>query len=85
MKKIEIIPIAKRKAYSREIKEDWIIETILDPQQTVEGYNNRKVAQRIYHIKNKKYLLRVVYEELEGTIFVLTSYLTSKISRYWEE
>lgn len=33
------------------------------PDQIVKGYGGRKVAQKKYFIRNKKYLLRVIYEE----------------------
>ena len=85
MKKIEIIPIAKRKLERRRIPERWIMETINNPSQVVEGYGSRKVAHRKYIIGNKEYLLRVVYEEEEEKSAVLTAYLTSQIDRYWKE
>lgn len=48
MKKIEIIPIAKKKSERRGIPEEWIEETINFPDQIVEGYGGRKVAQKKY-------------------------------------
>ena len=85
MKKIEIIPIAKKKLERRRISEDWIIETINSPDQVIGGYEGRKVAHKKYMIGNKEYLLRVVYEEDELFIVVLTGYLTSQIDRYWKK
>jgi hypothetical protein len=85
MKKIEIIPIAKGKLERRKITNDWIIEAINYPGQIVEGYGGRKVAQRKYKIDGKEYLLRVIYEENEQEVIVLTAYLTSQIKRYWKE
>lgn len=55
------------------------------PSQIVDGYGGRKVAHRKYLIKEKEYLLRVVYEEREDIHEVITAYLTSQITRYWEE
>ena len=43
------------------------------------------MAQKKYLIKDKEYLLRVVYEKKEDTDFVLTAYLTSQGKRYWKE
>jgi transcription elongation factor len=85
MKKVEIIPIAKKKSGQRGISVEWIEETINYPDQIVEGYGERKVAQKKYIIKDKEYLLRVVYEEKEEMNVVLTAYLTSQVVRYWKE
>lgn len=85
MKNIEIIPIAKGKLERRKIANDWITEAINYPGQIVEGYGGRKVAQRKYKIDGKEYLLRVIYEENEQEVIVLTAYLTSQIKRYWKE
>ena len=71
MKKIEIIPIAKRKLERRGISEEWVRETITFPSQVVEGYGGRKVAHKKYVVEDKEYLLRVVYEEGELLIEIL--------------
>ena len=84
MKHIEIIPIARKKLARRGIPEDWIKETLNNPDQVVEGYGGRKVAQRKYTVGNKEHLLRVVFEEEEESRSVITGYLTSQINRYWE-
>lgn len=85
MKKIEIIPIARKKSKRRGIPESWIRETVNSPAQIVEGYGGRKVAQRKYLVEDKEYLLRVVYEDKEELNEIVTLYLTSQIERYWEE
>jgi hypothetical protein len=85
MKKIEIIPIARKKLARRGISEDWVKETINNPAQLVQGYGGRKVAQRKYMVQNKEYLLRVVFEDREESCDVVTGYLTTQIDRYWEE
>ena len=36
-------------------------------------------------VKDKQYLLRVVYEEGEEVNVVVTAYLTSQVERYWKE
>lgn len=84
MKKIEIIPIAKRKAYRRNIPVHWIIGTINSPMEVVEGYGGRQVAHRKYIIGDKEYLLRVVFEKKKHVYLVITAYLTSHIKRYWK-
>lgn len=85
MKKIEIIPIARKKLERRGLSEEWIKETINRPDQVVNGYGGRKVAQKKYVLESKEYLLRVVYEEQEDLGVVITAYLTSQIMRYWTE
>jgi len=84
MKKIEIIPIAKRKIDRRNIPENWIVETIKYPMGSVEGYGSRKVAHRKYIKDSKEYLLRVVFEKKRDVYLVITAYLTSQIERYWK-
>ena len=83
-KVFEIIPIARKKLNRRGISEVWVKETIDLPDQTLDGYGGRKVAQKKYTIKQKEYLLRVIYEEKGEINVVITSYLTSHIERYWE-
>lgn len=85
MKKFEIIPIAKKKLERRGIPQEWVEETINSPDQIVDGYGDRRVAQKKYLIHEKEYLLRIVYEESEGIQIVLTAYLTSQVKRYWKE
>ncbi|MGB9700284.1 MAG: hypothetical protein ACPL5I_12975 [Thermodesulfobacteriota bacterium] len=63
MKKIEITPIALRKAEKREIKRELIEDVVINPAQVVAGYGGRKVAQKKLSKENREYLLRVVYEE----------------------
>jgi hypothetical protein len=36
-------------------------------------------------IGDKEYLLRVIYEEKEEKKEIVTGYLTSQFTRYWEE
>ena len=85
MKKVEIIPIAKKKLQRRGIPEKWIDEALSSPDQVVSGYGDRKVAHKKHFISGKEYLLRVVYEDREHSDVVLTGYLTSQIERYWKE
>ena len=84
-KVFEIIPIARKKLSRRGISEAWVEETINLPDQTLDGYGGRKVAQKKYVIEQKEYLLRVIYEEKGEINLVITGYLTSHIERYWQE
>lgn len=85
MKKVEIIPVAQRKAEKRGIKMVWIEDAVNSPTQIVKGYGGRKVAHKMVSIDDKEYLLRVVYEEDEEAFTVVTAYITSQIDRYWSK
>ena len=85
MKRIEVIPIAEKKAKQRNIPIEWIVETLKAPLQVVEGYGDRKIAHMKYCIESKEYLLRVVFEENEEAYIVVTAYLTSQCERYWRK
>ena len=54
MKKIEIIPIAKKKIKGRGIPEEWITDTLNSPMQIVDGYGGRSVAQRKLQINENR-------------------------------
>lgn len=84
MKDIAIIPLAERKLARRGIPREWVVETIRTPDQVVEGYGGRVVAQRRYRVRAKDMLLRVVYDEIEQHYVVVTAYLTSAVARYWK-
>jgi len=92
MKKVEIIPIAKRKVARRNIPENWIIETVNSPMEVMAGYGGRQVAHRKYIIDDKEYLLRVIFEKREegklwiGTMAEIANYIkeekTNEIFNY---
>lgn len=84
-KKVEIIPLAQKKMTQRGIPESWVKETLADPEQVVEGYGGRRVAHKRIAMEGKERLLRVVYEETEAALVVVTAYLTSDIARYWRK
>ena len=84
-KRVEIIPLAQKKMAQRGIPEVWVEETLANPEQVVEGYAGRRVAHKRVAMEEKERLLRVVYEETESTLVVVTAYLTSDIARYWRD
>ena len=76
MKKIALTQHAKMKLvilarHGFKITEDDIKDVILGPDRLSEGYKDRKVAQRRF---GPEYVLRVVYEELDNEIRVITVY-----------
>ncbi len=58
-------------------------ETLLKPQQLFPGRKDRKIAHRIYNIAGQDFLHRVVFVEHKNFIEVKTTYLTTKIEKYW--
>jgi hypothetical protein len=85
MKKIEIIPLAKRKMERRRIPVTWVVEALRSADQIVEGHGARSVAQQRRKVRRRQMLLRVVFEETEDKYVVITAYLTSDIKRYWRD
>ena len=77
----EIIPLALRKIAQRHIPVDWVEQTLNFPDQLVEGYEGRQVAQKVYNIGDKKMLMRVVFEPAGSRRVVVTAYLTSQIEK----
>ncbi len=69
----------------RNISRKKIRETLLNPEQIVIGKNKKKIAQRVYIIKGKQFLLRVIFTEKEDYMEVITTYLTTKINKYWRD
>jgi len=82
---IEIIPVAIKKLKKRNIQQEWVVEAVNGPDQVVDGYGGREVAQKKRIIDEKEYLIRVVYERENDKIFVITAYITSQIGRYWKK
>lgn len=82
---IEIIPIAVKKLQKRKIREELVIDAVMNPEQVVKGYGGREVAQKKIIIDKKQYLIRVVYERESDTITVVTAYVTSQVERYWKK
>jgi len=82
MTEFEIIPLAMKKIAQRNISIEWIAQTLNLPDQIVEGYEGRRVAQKIYQLGGKKMLLRVIFEATGDRKVVVTAYLTTQVERY---
>lgn len=63
----------------RNIDKARVIETMKSPHSVVNGKYGRKIAQKIYG----DYLIRVIFEEHEDNILIITAY-PSKPRRYLE-
>jgi hypothetical protein len=69
----------------RNISEDLVKDTLANPEQLIEGTKGRKIAQKKYFdsLKNREYLVRVIFKEERGSKIGVTAYKTSKIKKYW--
>ena len=70
----------------RRIKKEDIENLVKNSPQKFSGKNNRIIVQGIYLDKdqNKEMLLRIIGEEFEGSFYIITTYKTSKIDKYWK-
>ena len=86
MRDIIISDHARYEIVHRQLSEAVIIEVVQNPQQVVKLSRGRIVCQSKYYdfVENKEMLMRVIYEEKQTSLFVVTAYRTSKIDKYWE-
>lgn len=82
---IEIILIAVKKLQKRKIRQEWVVGAVKSPDQVVDGYGGREVAQKKRIIDEKEYLIRVVYERNNDKVVVITAHMTSQVERYWKK
>ncbi len=54
-----------------KISESTVISIVLEPEKVESGYLNRKIAQRVL---SRNLVLRVVFEEMNNTLLVITVY-----------
>ncbi len=76
-KEIIFHPYAVYKMEKRGITEVEVMQAINEPNSIVAGKSGRRIAQRIFG----KHLLRVVFEEYQDHILVITAY-PAKPERY---
>ena len=73
---------ARAQMSERNIREEVILRAIENPDKVVKQDDNRFVAQKLIRENGKRYLLMVVYDEIEDTREVVTSFLTTKFKKY---
>ena len=66
---LEKIVLLKRHNFS--IENEFVIDAILNPDSTSIGKVNRKIAQKIL---DENHVLRVIYEDSEDEILIITLY-----------
>lgn len=72
--KIEISDHARQRIVRYGLDEKSVVDAVRSPDEIVEGYEGRKIA----HKNLNRYILRVVYEEYDGEIVVVTVYPAEK-------
>ena len=84
MKPIRWSAHARKKAAKREVPENEVERTIAQPDSVVPGQWRRSIFMRRYFdaILEAEMLLRVVVEETETELTVVTLYKTSKFAKY---
>ncbi len=84
MKPIRWTPHARKKIASREVSEVEVEQTIARPDSIVPGRPPRRIFMRRYfdEVLQTQMLLRVVIEETDTEMAVVTLYKTSKFGKY---
>ena len=75
---------AREQIRERDLSEEMVTQVIENPDQ-VATRGGRQIAQRRVHHGGKAHLLRVVYEEVDDQVMIVTAYRTSRVSKYWRQ
>jgi hypothetical protein len=83
LKPIRISLHAGQNLGDREVAQEEVERTLQQPESVISGYAGRQVYMRRYHddVLNQEMLLRVVVEETESEMVVVTVYKTSQVQR----
>ena len=68
----------------RDISKKTIHNVLQKPGQIIKGKHNRFVLQSILRSKGQDQLIRVICQNYPEDTVVITAYITTKISKYWE-
>ncbi len=71
---------ARERIETYGLNEEFVLETVKNPERVVDGYDGRIIAQRTLN----HYILRVIYEEHGNEKLIITVYPAEK-KRYWRE
>ena len=84
MKPIRWSAHSRKKAAKREVKANEVEQTIARPDSIVTGQWSRRIFMRRYfdEIVGAEMLLRVVVEETDVELTLVTLYKTSKFAKY---
>jgi len=81
-KEIQFSNHAEIQMNERNIDKAMVLETLKNPLKIVPSKKYRKIAQKIFKIEDKDFLLRVIYEDYNSIIMVITAYFTTKIEKF---
>jgi uncharacterized protein DUF4258 len=84
MKPIRWSAHARKKAAKREVQQNEVERTVAQPDSIAPGQGRRSIFMRRYFdaILETEMLLRVVVEETDKELTVVTLYKTSKFAKY---
>jgi hypothetical protein len=84
MKPIRLTTHARKKIASREVSAAEVEQTVQQPDSVVPGRPPRRIFMRRYFdgVLQAEMLLRVVVEETDADMAVVTLYKTSKFGKY---
>ncbi len=84
MKSIRWTNHAEIKARQRAISHDAVIQAIQNPDQITPGHFPRSVYSKRYYDEQLQVdmLLRIIVEESESELIIISAYKTSKIAKY---
>jgi len=85
MPRLVISDHARFEMRRRRIPEEAVRRVALMPEQVVSSHKGTEIRQSRVddHAEGKRMLLRVVVAKRHGALFVVTTYKTSNIGKYW--
>jgi hypothetical protein len=78
-------PYATEQLRERGLSLARVRDAIEHPDQLLEGKGDRRIAQKRVRDAGQEYLLRVIFEDADGDVLVITAYATSKVAKYWRK
>jgi len=84
---IKLSAHVKAEIVRRQLSEELVFQVARNPQQTLPARDGLECRQSIFNdsISGKEYLLRVIVNPLKSPNLIVTTYKTSKVSKYWRD
>lgn len=73
---------AKNQMFERNISEDDVISTLLKPDKIISQPDKKFKAIKLIKKRDKKYLIVVIFRQINSIQKVITAFLTTKIKKY---
>ena len=80
--KIVFLKHAHYQMAERNISEDKILSTLSNPDKIIAQSQGKFQAVKLTKENGKKYLIVVIYRQINSTKNVITAFLTTKIKKY---